>query len=292
MALVPQPNTGSPQTLSAARSARTRLLRNKSALFSISLLILMLAVIVAPGLFARQSPDQLNLSTSLEAPSLMHFFGTDDLGRDVFSRTMYGIQLSVLAAAGVVAIAATLGTAVGLVAGYVSGVIGEILMRIADIFIAFPTLIIAMAIVAVLGPSLLHAMISIGILWWPQYARLVRSLVLQEASKDYPRAAFALGASQVRIMVRHILPNCINPILVRASLDVGTALLLTASLGFLGLGAQPPSPELGSAITQGRSFLFGAWWYPTFPGLALFSCILTTVLIGDVLHDWLDPKGA
>jgi peptide/nickel transport system permease protein len=229
------------------------------------------------------------LTNSLQPPSLSHFFGTDALGRDVFSRTLHGIRISVLAGLGVVGCALVVGTFVGLVSGYSKGLPGEVLMRLADMFIAFPTLIMAMAIVALLGATLANAMLSIALIWWPQYARLVRGQVLQEMAKEYPTAASALGASGPRIVLRHVLPSCASPLLVRASLDLGTALLLTASLSFLGLGAQPPSPELGATITHARDFLLTAWWYPTFPGLALFLCVLTASMVGDVVHDVLDP---
>jgi len=146
-----------------------------------------------------------------------------------------------------------------------------------------------MAIVTVFGASLRNAMIAISLIWWPQYARLMRGQVLQEIGRDYVTAALASGASGRRILLRHILPNCVSPLLVRGSLDLGTALLLTASLSFLGLGAQPPLPELGALVTQGRDFLLTAWWYPTFPGLLLFLCVLAANIIGDAAHDWMDP---
>jgi len=192
-------------------------------------------------------------------------------------------------ALGIITGTSIVGTLVGLVAAYIGGAIDDLLMRFADVFISFPALIMAMGIVSLLGASLGNAMLTLVVIWWPQYARLARGQTLRIKELPYVEAARALGASDARILWRHILPNVVQPILIKASLDVGLAILTTASLSFLGLGAKPPSPELGALITQGRTFLLTAWWYATFPGLFIFLSVLGFNLLGDSLRDVLDP---
>ncbi len=257
----------------------------------VGLLLLALLAVVAllPQLFATHDPYALNANLRLGAPSGAHFFGTDELGRDIYSRVVYGVSISLGSALLVVLVSGIVGTAVGLLAGYFGGALDDVIMRLSDILIAFPALIIAMGIVSFIGPGLTNAMIAIVVIWWPQYARLARSQVLAEKVKPYVESARAVGRSDLGILWGHILPNSWVPLLIKATLDIGVAILLTASLSFLGLGAKPPSPELGALVTQGREHLLNAWWYSTFPGMVMFLAVFAFNLVGDGLRDALDP---
>lgn len=233
------------------------------------------------------TPDMIN---QLQAPSVAHLFGTDDLGRDILSRVMSGARISLGVAAVVLSIAVTVGVLIGCISGYVGGVVDDALMRFTDLFLAFPALILAMAIAASLGPSLRNVMIALSAVYWPWYARLVRGQVLSVRRREFVEAARSLGASNGRILRRHVLPNSISPVIVQLTLDCGYAILATASLSFIGLGAQPPSPEWGAMINAGRNYFQDAWWYITFPGLALTVTVLGFNLLGDGVRDFLDPR--
>jgi peptide/nickel transport system permease protein len=253
------------------------------------ILVLLVLVSLFPGAVARHDPYAIDADRRLQPPSAAHLFGTDELGRDVWSRVAHGTRLSLGSAVLVVAVSGVAGTALGLTAGYFGGRLGEAAMRVADVFIAFPALIMAMGITAFLGPGLVNAMLAVMVIWWPQYARLARGQVLGEKVKPYVEAAQALGLTGLAILWRHVLPNSWVPLVVKATMDLGLALLLTASLSFLGLGAKPPTPELGALVTQGREHLLDAWWYSTFPGLVIFLAVLACNLAGDSLRDALDP---
>ncbi len=273
-------------------SATIRVLGRLSPLGSMSLVIVIvaLALTIVPDLFATHDPRAINVIRRLQPPSLEAWFGTDELGRDLFSRVVHGIRLSLGAALGVVVLTALIGIPVGVVAGYLGGWFDTVVMRIADVFIAFPSLIMAMAIVTVLGPGLGNAMIALAMVWWPQYARLARGQVLQLRELPYIEAASALGARAGRIMLRHLLPNALTPLVVKMSLDVSVAILATASFSFLGLGASPPSPELGSLVTQGRNYFLDGWWYTTLPGAVILVLSLAFNVLADDLRDILDPS--
>lgn len=268
------------------------LLRQVSPLGWASLLVCLVAIVAAlfPGLFATDDPFALAMGQRLKPPSPEAWFGTDELGRDLFSRVMHGVRLSLGSALGVVLLTALVGIPIGILAGYLGGWVDTALMRLADMFIAFPSLIMAMAIVTVLGPGLTNAMIALALVWWPQYARLARGQVLQLREMQYVEAAGALGATSGRIMSRHLLPNSLTPLAVKMSLDVSVAILTTASFSFLGLGAAPPSPELGSLVTQGRNYFLQAWWYTTMPGAVILLISLAFNVIADDLRDLLDPS--
>jgi peptide/nickel transport system permease protein len=240
---------------------------------------------------APYDPLKINLPDKLQGPSLTHVMGTDDMGRDVMSRVMSGTRLSTETVLVIMVSCLLIGILVGTPAGFFGGRIDEALMRITDIFLAFPPLILALAIVAALGPSLVNAMLAISAVWWPWYARMVRGQVLSVKQQQFVEAARSIGVSNFRIMYRHILPNCLLPVFVQASMDMGSALVTTAGLSFIGLGAQAPTPEWGSMVGVGRKYLLNAWWLSTFPGLAIFVTILGLNLLSDALQDVLWTRG-
>jgi peptide/nickel transport system permease protein len=216
--------------------------------------------------------------------------GTDELGRDVLSRVMAGTRISLGIATLILSIAITAGVVIGAISGYVGGWVDEVLMRFTDIFLAFPALILAMGIAASLGRDLKNVIIALTLVYWPWYARLIRGQVLMIRERDFVEAARAIGSRPSRVLIRHILPNTIAPIIVQATVDVGYAVLATAGLSFIGLGAQPPSPEWGSMIAGARTYFRVAWWYMTFPGLALTFTVVGFNLLGDGLRDYFDPR--
>lgn len=245
--------------IAAMLSRKRRVLCSGYTIVTLLLFLTLIVFAAIPQIIATHDPFAIRPLDRLKPPSAEHYFGTDELGRDVFSRVTYGLRISLGAALLVVASAAIIGSVIGLLAGFYRGVFDAIVMRVADIFVAFPQLVMAMVIVALFGPNLRNAMFAIVVIWWPQYARLMRSQVLTVVNTEYLQAATALGASSPRRLFRHVFPNAYGPLLIRASLDVGTALLLTASLSFLGLGASPPLPELGSLVNEGRTYLMTAW---------------------------------
>lgn len=235
-------------------------------------------------------PTDMQFSQRLQAPSASHILGTDDNGMDIFSRIIFGIRLDLIIAIVIVGVVAVFGTILGVFSGYHGGKLDELYMRIADIFMAFPYLLLAMAIAAVLGPSIFHSIIAISITWWPVYARLARGATLSVREREFVEASRALGARDSYIIFRHILPNVIAPIMVQATLDMGNVILEAAALSFIGLGAQAPQPELGLMISIGRNFMRDYWWVATFPGLTILIMVLGFNLMGDGLRDLLDPK--
>jgi peptide/nickel transport system permease protein len=235
-------------------------------------------------------PTRPNIQAKLTGPSWEHWFGTDDLGRDVFSRTISGAKYSLAIAFVILIIAVTFGTIIGAVAGYLGGMIDELLMRLTDMFLAFPALILAIAIAASLGPSLRNTVIALSVVYWPWYARLVRAQVLSIKTREYVEAARSIGSPGGRVLLRHIMPNAVSVVIIQMTLDVGYAVLATSGLSFIGLGAQPPTPEWGRLITDGRQFFRDSWWFITFPGLALTLTVLGFNLVGDGLRDYLDPR--
>ena len=271
------------------RRRRFRVRGNELAIIgSVIVVLLVLTAIVAP-LVAPYDPVKLSLTQRLRPPSTQYFFGTDEFGRDIFSRVLFGAQISLQVAGTVILLAAGVGVTLGAIGGYRGGRWDETVMRVSDIFMAFPDLVLAMALSAALGANLTSAIIAVSIVWWPTYARLVRGQILSLKQHAFVEAARGLGASEARIIARHLLPNTLSPLLVRISTDVGYAILYTASLGFIGLGAQEPTPEWGRMVATGRAYLLDQWWYPTLPGLAIFLAVLGFTWVGDALRDWLDP---
>lgn len=253
------------------------------------LLVLLLASLLAPWLNVAD-PTQINMMDKLVPPSAEHWFGTDALGRDIFAQVLHGARISLLIGVGVVLVAVLIGVPVGLVAGYAGGWIDSSLMRLADLFLAFPPLLLPILLVAMAGPGLENAMLAVAVSWFPWYARISRAAAMTVKNENYIISARAFGASHFRILWRHVLPNCSTPILVQASLDFGYAILTTASLGFIGLGATPPTPEWGLMISNARSIFLEYWWTATFPGAAIFVTVIAANLVGDGLRDALDPK--
>ena len=228
---------------------------------------------------------------ALLAPSAEHPFGTDTVGRDILTRVLYGARTSLRIAAVVLVLAALIGIPLGIAAGYLGGWVDDVIMRITDVFLAFPALLLSLALAAVLSPSVGNATVAIAATWWPWYARLARGAAAQIAGRGYIESARALGVSPPRILRRHVLPNALTPVLVQMSLDVGGIILTAAALSFLGLGAQDPTPEWGLMVSQGQSYLGTNWWLPVFPGAAIVLAALAFNLVGDGLRQSLDPRG-
>ncbi|MDP2086462.1 MAG: ABC transporter permease [Gemmobacter sp.] len=255
------------------------------------LAVLVIAVIgpwIAP--FPEHIAGGVDTANRFRSPSMAHPFGTNELGQDVLSLVLAGTRVSVLAGLGVVLIGTIGGTLVGAVAGFVGGWADEMLMRLADLKLVVPGLILAMAVAAALGPGLMNMVIAIALSWWPGYARLVRGEVIARKEEVYVTAARAMGATPARVLFRHVLPNIVSPIVVKMSLDMGFAILTVASLGFIGIGVRPPTPEWGTLLSVSRSYMPDFWWTAVFPGLAMFTAIFGFNLLGDGLRDVLDPK--
>ena len=278
-------------------TALTRLLRVlrtdwlAAAGLVIVLLVIVLAVFgqwIAP--YPAQGMGETSAATRNLAPSLVHVLGTDQLGRDVLSRIIMGARPAVVISLVVVLLAALIGIPLGAIAGYRGGWLDELLMRVTEVFQAFPPLLLAMVTVAILGPSLFNAGLALAISWWPWYARLVRAEARSLRERPFVEAARAIGVPTWRIVAVHILRNCMTPVLVQATVDIGAVVLAAGSLAFLGLGAQPPSPDWGLMVAEGRGQIFTAWWISTFPGLAIFATVLGFNLLGDALRDFFDPR--
>ncbi len=271
------------------RAAR-RLLRNPAATVSLALLAVIILVAASASFLAPYDPLKMLPLDIMQPPSARHWFGTDQFGRDVLSRVIFGARLSVPLGIIPVAIGASLGTFLGLVAGYTEGVLRRVIMRAVDVMLGFPLFLLALFIVAMLGPSLLNAMLAVGISSTPTYARVVYSSVLSIRERDYIVAARALGVGELKILFQHVLPNVIAPVIVVGTIGMAYAILTGAALSFLGLGAQPPTPEWGAMVYEGRSYLRTAWWVSTLPGLMIMLAVLAVNIFGDGVRDALDPR--
>lgn len=276
-----------PRTPSALRRFFAHSGLNSVAVFLVALVLLL--GVFGPTL-APYSLTKTNPRERFTPPSAQHWMGTDNFGRDLFSRVIAGARISLQVALVVLSVAVVVGFVVGALAGLAGGLTDELLMRLTDLFLAFPALVFAAAIATTLGRNLTNTMIALATVYWPWYARLVRSQVLVLAKQEYIVATQAVGVPRARVVLRHLLPNVIPLVLVQISLDIGYAILSTSSLSFLGLGAQPPSPEWGAMLTAARDYVREAWWYMTFPGLALSLTVLGFNLLGDGLRDFLDPR--
>ena len=267
------------------------LARNPMAVAAgIVLVGLILAALFAESLVSRDDIFTPDLADRLQAPSGEHWFGTDQLGRDVFARVLAGAEVSLRVGAVAVGISLTAGVVVGLLAGYFGRWVDDTLMRVMDVLFAFPALLMAIAVLAILGPGSTNAMIAIGIVYTPIFARITRASVLSVREEVYVRAARSAGAGDIRIIARHVLPNVTAPIIVQASISLAFAILSEAALSFVGLGTQPPDPSWGQMLSEGRGFIEQAWWMAVFPGAAIFVTVLAFNLLGDALRDVLDPR--
>jgi dipeptide transport system permease protein len=288
----------------SGRSARRAMLaefwfyfsENKGAVAGLVVFVALVIVAILAPVIAPHSPSLQNRSALLLPPfwedggTTTYLLGTDPVGRDILSRLIYGARFSLFIGVVVVTVSLITGITIGLIAGYVRGWVDIAIMRLMDIILAFPSLLLALVLVAVLGPGLINAMIAIALVYQPHFVRLTRASVMSEKTRDYVVSARVAGAGPVRLMLRTILPNCIAPLIVQATLSFSTAILDAAALGFLGQGAQPPTPEWGTMLAEAREFILRAWWVVTFPGLAILITVLAINLIGDGLRDALDPK--
>jgi peptide/nickel transport system permease protein len=272
------------------RMLARRLFRSAPFVVGAVLVIAMVVVSAAAPVLTSYQPVKMSPAERLQPPSAEHPFGTDQLGRDVLARVMYGGRLSLPMGIAPIAVAAVAGLILGLVSGFYGGWIDLVLMRIVDVWIAFPPILLALAIVTILGTGLTNIMIALGIAWIPYYARMVRGSVLEAKQRVYVDAARALGSLDLRIVVRHVLPNVLTPIMVMSSMGVANAILAGAALSFLGLGAQAPAPEWGTSLADARQFIRLGWWVGLFPGLAIAVTVLGANLMGDGIRDALDPK--
>lgn len=269
------------------------LTRNKLSLIAlILLLLLILSAILAPVIipYPEDLMDAAHTAIKLQPPSPEHLMGTDELGRDIFSRVVYGARVSLTAALAAVGLSLVIGIPLGAVAGSFGGWVDNVIMRLTDIFLSFPPLLLAIAMVVVLGSSLNNAILAIALSWWPWYTRLIRGQAISVKERKFVQAAETIGTSRAKIIFKHIIPNCISPVIVQASMDIGGVILTVASLSFLGLGAQLPTPEWGLMISMGRRFFPDSWWYCIFPGVAIFITVLCFNLLGDAIREILDPK--
>ncbi|MFU8888793.1 MAG: ABC transporter permease [Trueperaceae bacterium] len=273
------------------KNALQRFFRHPTGVVGLSIIGFFIVIsLLAPVLRPYDAARDRDLRARLNPPSAEHWFGTDELGRDMFTRVWHGGRISLRVGLIAVAIAVVIGTLLGLVAGYVGGRIDMAIVWLVDILMAFPGILLAIAIVAVLGPSLTNAMIAISVTQIPRYARIIRSVVLSLRESEYVQAARALGSSPVRIVAQHILPNSLSPLVVQLTLSIGVAILDVAALGFLGLGAQPPNPEWGLMIRDGFAQFLRAPWMSIFPGLAIYLSVVGFNLLGDAIRDVLDPR--
>jgi peptide/nickel transport system permease protein len=277
-------------TSHSPRDVLRQLGKHKGAMSGLIILMLLTLIALSAPRLAPYDPLKVQARKALQPPSAEFLLGTDQYGRDVLSRTIYGTRISLMVGLISVGIAAVCGLVIGLVAGYYGGVIDSLLMRLMDIMLAFPGILLALAIVGILGPSLANLMIAVGISAIPAYARLVRGSVLSATQHLYVEAARVVGCGNRKILFRHILPNVAAPVIVLGTLGMGTAILSAAALSFLGLGSQPPTPEWGRMLSEGRAYLREQWWIATTPGVAILITVLAMNLLGDGLRDALDPR--
>jgi len=288
--LADTPGSRAQARLGQAYVAGLAFARNPLAMTGLAVIVVLVLVAVLAPVLSDQSPYAQDLARRLQPPSHAHWAGTDELGRDIYTRVLYGARITLVIVGLVVVMVAPLGLLIGTVAGYLGGWVDTVLMRITDVFLAFPRLILALAFVSALGPGIENAIIAIACTAWPPYARVARAETLTIRSSDFIAAVRLQGAGPLRIVLGHVVPLCTSSLIVRVGYDMAGIILTAAGLGFLGLGAQPPSPEWGAMISSGRRFLLDQWWVATIPGIAILAVSLGFNLLGDGVRDVLDPK--
>ena len=276
-------------TLPPPSKARRWTRRYGLASLGAAIILLWLLVALTAPWISPYLPDTVDVTNRLKPPSLVHWLGTDALGRDVLTRLLYGSRISLLTGFIVVIVSALFGTLIGGIAAFARGKVEELIMRVTDLVLCFPPIILALAIAAALGIGTTNTIIAMLVVWWPKFSRLARGLVIVQRSQEYVEAALVVGLSSSRILLRHIIPNAVGPLVVLVTLDVGNAIITFAGLSFLGLGVVPPTPEWGSMVAEGRE-LVEQWWVASFPGLAILTIVLGFNFLGDGVRDWLDPK--
>jgi peptide/nickel transport system permease protein len=278
---------------SNVRRQTMRFTQNRMAVAGLGIVVLLvLAALLAPVVvpYPEDAAGAVHTENALLAPSTAHLFGTDDLGGDVFSRVIFGARYSLAIGLTIVLLAFLIGVPLGAIAGFSGGFVNELIMRTTDIFLTIPGIVLALAIGAALGPGLVNAAIALALVWWPGFCRLTQGQVLALREQTYVEAAGVVGAGQRRVIFRHILPNAMTPLIVKFSMDIGFAILTAAGLSFIGIGAQPPTPEWGAMVNTGRQFMPDWWWYATFPGLAIFLAVFAFNMLGDGVRDAFDPR--
>jgi peptide/nickel transport system permease protein len=284
------PDVGRPAPRSLSREVFRRLRRSKSAALGGIILIALVAAAFTAPLLTPYEPLEMNPVDRLQPPNVRHWLGTDVFGRDMLTRILFGSRISLQTGLISVTIALLIGVPLGLASGFYGGLVDRSMMRLVDLMLTFPGILLALVLIAILGPDLFNAMLAVGISASPTFARVVRAAVLSSKEQTYVEAARAVGCTNARIMLRHILPNTVAPIIVLGTLGVAGAIIAAAALSYLGLGARPPQPEWGALLSEGRNYLRVAWWMTTFPGLAIMIAVLSINLLGDGLRDALDPR--
>ncbi len=265
-------------------------LRNKLTLTGFAIVALVVLVGLLAPVLAPYDPNEINIPARLQAPGAEHLFGTDEMGRDILSRVMYGARISIAVGVIIVAVSAAIGIVLGSLSGYFGGRADQAVLAVTDMILAFPSMVLALALTAAMGPGLLNTMLAVIIVRIPMYTRLMRGQVLVAKEQQYVRAARTFGEKPFWIVVRHIVPNCLTPLMVQMTLGIGDAILIASSMSFIGLGAQPPTPEWGAMISTARIYAIDQWWYAAFPGLSILITIMGFNLIGDGIRDILDPR--
>ncbi len=265
-------------------------LRNKLTLTGFAIVALVVLVGLLAPVLAPYDPNEMNIPARLQAPGAEHLFGTDEMGRDILSRVMYGARISIAVGVIIVAVSAAIGIVLGSLSGYFGGRADQAVLAVTDMILAFPSMVLALALTAAMGPGLLNTMLAVIIVRIPMYTRLMRGQVLVAKEQQYVRAARTFGEKPFWIVVRHIVPNCLTPLMVQMTLGIGDAILIASSMSFIGLGAQPPTPEWGAMISTARIYAIDQWWYAAFPGLSILITIMGFNLIGDGIRDILDPR--
>lgn len=265
-------------------------LRNRLTLTGFAIVALVVLVGLLAPVLAPYDPNEMNIPARLQAPGAEHLFGTDEMGRDILSRVMYGARISIAVGVIIVAVSAAIGIVLGSISGYFGGRADQAVLAVTDMILAFPSMVLALALTAAMGPGLLNTMLAVIIVRIPMYTRLMRGQVLAAKEQQYVRAARTFGEKPFWIVVRHIVPNCLTPLMVQMTLGIGDAILIAASMSFIGLGAQPPTPEWGAMISTARVYAIDQWWYAAFPGLSILITIMGFNLIGDGIRDILDPR--